>query len=523
MRVKSLVYLMAWAVFIAVCAHMSPYFSNDYRYMLMQGGEGMITGLGDIAVSQWHHYFLWGGRTVAHTVAQLLLYVGKPWASVCNGLCYALLVLVIYCHGYGKIPRLGEIKLMPLFLITMMLWLCLRIFGEVVFMQVSSCNYLYTTTLVMIFLLPYRMALNPGAKDHGALFGLLMLSLGVLAGWTNENTGFAACIGAGVTGLYLLKTHRLKIWHVMGGLGLGAGYLLLMLSPGNAARLEFMEENGYTFLGHLGKAVGIYFLCLATQLPILLSTAFMGHRLYRADVHKTKPWMWYGALWELMVAFLALTVMLGSPNFPSRAAAPFTFFAIAALTGMYAAAEDAEVPLVPHRVKQILCVLGVAFVIPTAVNTLMAYHQAMEDGRARDLEIASKIAAGERDLVVAPFHVQTSKYVFIGDLRAQYSYFANGILKKFYGVNSIRRQCNYVMPELPYDFMYLQDFGDPVCAGDRGDPLDPADPTNRAYLKEHPGEISALKFAKDGSYTREQFVTDMAALGLADAGQYLKR
>lgn len=521
MRGKSLIYLMAWFCLVAACAYMSPYFSNDYRYMLVQGGEGMVGSLGDIVISQWNHYFMWGGRTVAHTIAQTLLYIGKPWSALMGALCYLTLVLTIYAHALGRVPSWRELRLPPLFMITLMLWLCLRVFGEVTFMLVSSCNYLYTTTLVMIFLLPLRMSLNPDAKEHGALFGMGMFALGILAGWTNENTGFAACLGTGAIGWWLLRTRRLRLWHVMAGAGLGIGYLLLMLSPGNAARLEFMEENGYTFLGHLSKALGIYFITLATQLPILLSALFMGVRLYRAGAHRKAPSLWYGALWEMLVAFLALTVMLGSPNFPGRSAAPFTFFAIASMTGMYALAESTGTALLPRAARNLLCALGVAFMIPTMGNTLLAYHQAMEDGHARDLEIASKIASGERDLVVAPFHVQTSKYVFIGDVRAQKIYFANGILKNFYHVNSLRRRCNFAVPKL-YDFMYLQDFGDEVCTGDRGDPLDPADAMNRAYLLDHPDEIAHLKFPKKGGYTKEMFVADMTALGLENADGYLK-
>lgn len=524
MPLRSALILMFWALMVGACAYMIPYFSNDYRYMQIQGSEELIASLNDIVISQWTHYFNWGGRTVAHTIAQTLLYLGKPWSAFFNALCYVILVLVIYAHAFGELPRLKTLRPMGLLIITFMLWLCLRIYGEVIFMLVSSCNYLYTSTLVMLFLLPYRLSFASSSRRHGILFGIVMLIMGVIAGWTNENTGLAECLGVGICGLWLMKQQRLRAWHVLGGIGLAIGYLLLMLSPGNAARLEFMEEGGYTFWGHLPKAIGIYFVTLATQLPIIASIVYMGWRLKKNRMPARAPSLWYGAWWNFLIGITALTVMIGSPNFPSRACAPFTFFSIAALTGLYALACSQTVELVSPRVKKILLTLCVIYIVPTVANTLYIYHQAMEDGHQRDLEIASKIASGQQDLVVKPFHVRTSKYVYIGDVRAQHSYFANGILRKFYKVRSIRRQCNYVMPVIAYDVMYLQ-FIEPegVCTGDRGDPYDPKDVLNQKYLKDHPQEIALLKFPKDQSYTYEDFARDMHVQGLENAIDYLKK
>ena len=51
MRTKTYVYLALWTAFIAACAYMMPYFSNDYRYMLVQGSDLPVESLKDIAVS----------------------------------------------------------------------------------------------------------------------------------------------------------------------------------------------------------------------------------------------------------------------------------------------------------------------------------------------------------------------------------------------------------------------------------------------------------------------------------------
>lgn len=521
MRLRSYGYLLLWGLFIAVCAYMIPYFSNDYRYMLIQGSDAQVASLGDIAISQWNHYFFWGGRAVAHTIAQLLLFIGKPWSALISAACY--LTLILSCAALACGTSLKEQLLKPNFMsiwiVTMALWLCLRIYGEVVFMLVSSCNYLFTTTIVLLFLIPYREAFIKDVR-HGVLFAAAFLVLGILAGWSNENTGFAACLGVGIGCLYALKKGKLRLWQISGALGLVAGYLLLMLSPGNEARLNSMEDGGFTFLGHLPAALKILGVTLLTQLPLLLALLYCIYRLVKKGVQKRDLKNWYVLCWLFLIGAVSLLIMLASPNFPSRTTAPFTVFTATVLAGAVFTARQYAVRLLPLKAFWGLNFLLVIYTTVTWGNTLDSYHQAMADGRARDLEIASQLAEGKQDLVVQPFHVKTSKYLFIGDVRAQKSYFANGILAKFYKVHSIRRSCNYKFAWYPYDVMVLAENTKSVCSGDRGDPEDPYDTLNRQYLLKHPEEISKLSFKKQAS--EHDFIDAMKTSGLADVEKYLK-
>lgn len=528
MRTKTYVYLALWTAFIAACAYMMPYFSNDYRYMLVQGSDLPVESLKDIAVSQWAHYFEWGGRTVAHVIAQLLLYFGKPTSAVLNGACYAtaMVAMIALARGTSFIKAVRTLEFMPLFIVSMALWLCLRIFGEVVFMPVSSSNYLYTTTIILLFLLPYAQSFLNSDQERGGIFAVLYMIAGVLAGWTNENTGAAALACTFLALLVFFKEHRLRLWQLAGAVGLFVGYLLLMLSPGNNARLQSMEDGGFTFWGHFPSAVEIYFATLLTQLPLLLACVFCIYRIVKSGVLKKDALArrnWYVAWWLFLAGFLSLTVMLASPNFPNRSSAPFTFFTSAFLCALYVLAKRYGVELLPRRISLALCALCVIYLAPTVVNTAAGYHTAMLDGRKRDLEIASQLAEGKRDLVVSPFRVKTSKYMFIGDVRAVKTYFANNIVKKFYKVDSIRRSCNYEIPWYSYDYMIFADHSQPVCTGDRGDPEDPSDELNRKFLKDHPEQIATLKFKKDGSYTRDRFIKDMQDLGLLNVGDYMKK
>ena len=52
-----------------------------------------IKGLKDIFLSQYNHYFSWGGRLVAHSIAQLFLWIGKEIFNVFNAFIFILIFL----------------------------------------------------------------------------------------------------------------------------------------------------------------------------------------------------------------------------------------------------------------------------------------------------------------------------------------------------------------------------------------------------------------------------------------------
>ncbi|MBP5243143.1 MAG: hypothetical protein J6Z28_00295, partial [Succinivibrio sp.] len=95
-QLKTNIYLLFWFSFIAIFAFLIPYYSNDYRYQLIEGTEDMVSSLWDICVSQYRHYFTWGGRTPPHFLAQCLLWGGKVISSIATALCYISLIYIIY-------------------------------------------------------------------------------------------------------------------------------------------------------------------------------------------------------------------------------------------------------------------------------------------------------------------------------------------------------------------------------------------------------------------------------------------
>ena len=73
-----------------------PVMMDDEWYSTGLAAEEPLTSLQDIVQAQIWHYYNWGGRTVAHTIAQMIfLYLGEPVADALNVAVIILLAWMI--------------------------------------------------------------------------------------------------------------------------------------------------------------------------------------------------------------------------------------------------------------------------------------------------------------------------------------------------------------------------------------------------------------------------------------------
>ena len=234
------------------------YFGDDYVYSFIWEGHSLYEPLTEHAVrisswkdlfeSQWLHYFTWSGRTVNHTLAQFFLWQGKSVFNIFNALIGTLLVAEIYwCIHKGIIIQ--NLKAGFICWLFFLLWSFTPAFGTVFFWLDGSCNYLWPMFFLTAFLVPYikKYYFFPELFGERIAFKVFMFLLGMIAGWTNENT---VCWIILTLALFIC-THRKKEgmeqWIYYGLMGLIIGYGLLMLSPGNMVRL-YAEQKGYNWL-----------------------------------------------------------------------------------------------------------------------------------------------------------------------------------------------------------------------------------------------------------------------------------
>lgn len=229
----------------------TPLIADDYTYSVHRVTKEPITSFWQILSSQYSHYFEWGGRSVVHTLAQLFLWMGKPFFTFINTVAYLALTLILYAHAVLGSDR----KYQPavFLLIHLLIWFTVPVFGQTVLWLVGSCNYLWGSLIIFGFLLRYRIALT-GSVRQGWWWIPLWFLFGVLAGWCNENTSGMAVM---LTILFLilgkLKGQKPAAWSFAGLAGVAIGFVVMILAPGNYVRSEYFEESSNIIIRYLTR------------------------------------------------------------------------------------------------------------------------------------------------------------------------------------------------------------------------------------------------------------------------------
>ena len=268
---------------------------DDFVYSYIFTTMNPITSLMDLIESQKTHYMVWGGRTVVHSILQLLLTLPPLVIDFINSLVFVLFVYLIYLHIKGRNAH-SLILLTVCFCFT---WLLQPVFGDTVLWITGSVNYLWGTTILLAFLLPYRFYRGKTKnKITEILLALGYTIFGVIAGWTTENTS-AAIILMAILFLFYFRLNNWKIpfWSVSGIIGAIAGYAMMITAPGNFERAAgasvspskmifniFSATQGYVdYMGVLLlAAVILYFIFIKsasknkTGITLILAIYFIG-------------------------------------------------------------------------------------------------------------------------------------------------------------------------------------------------------------------------------------------------------
>ncbi|NDV94435.1 hypothetical protein D0T84_05805 [Dysgonomonas sp. 521] len=312
---------ICWTIVLLVCFSaifllniFTPVISDDFAYLYIYGEEGRISSLGDIIHSQVNHYYLWGGRSVVHFIAQALLMLPSCIADLLNSLAYLGYVFLIYLHIKGK--RESSISLF--ILINMAIWFLQPVFGDTILWITGSANYLWGTCLILLFLLPYRLY---EAKHTNTPFrvvaSICILFLGILAGWTNENTAAAMILG-GILYIVYFRSRKwqVPVWAVCGLVGAIAGFAVMILAPGNYMRAgDSVSLNLYTLGYRLFTWTLTLFYYSGPLLLVSLVMLIVYNRFPKGEKEsRLKLVFIYG-----IAAMAAVYAMLLSPSFPRRA------------------------------------------------------------------------------------------------------------------------------------------------------------------------------------------------------------
>lgn len=239
--------LLVFAVPFLVRNLLFPMLGDDFSYAFIWDGEHWgnlmddigprerIDSVADILVSQWSHYFTWGGRTPSMLFIQLFAWLGKVWFDLANTLVFVLLMLVLYWLAMGRIVSPGRHKGTFLWVMVCMLFGVLDYPSTMLWMT-GACVYLWTGLWECLFLLMIRTTPHNMERSWGACL------LALLAGWSMETGGMATVL---LTACFLYMYWRqglLRRWMVWSFVFLFIGFCLMMFAPGSFQREQLMLE-----------------------------------------------------------------------------------------------------------------------------------------------------------------------------------------------------------------------------------------------------------------------------------------
>ncbi len=425
---------------------------DDYVYSFVWEGHSMykplsedarrIASFGDIAGSAWLYFLTWGGRVVAQSLAMFFLWMPRELFAIAIGLVTVLLVFLIHWIARGKVTK--DIPAEELLLIAFCLWALEPHFVGVFVWLDGSCNYLWAMVFLLAFLLPYVRQYLHGEADYGPWMAPSMFALGLLAGNGNENT--LCWIGLfGVFYLFYLYTlGELTTWMVAGFAGLSIGYGLLMLAPGNFAR---MESSGETFelfrFYHKAIAALWFYALLSSYFYFYLLKAYRKRKQFHAFSYGRKYLRLAAWFWGNSVLFAL--IMYFSPEFPLRSLFPSTIFCLTAVFIVHQLERKTGIRLTPKGVSKNLKRLAVVYFAATFGVTLWWYVANYQWFQGWEMKARAMAGRGEiLEITERPpyegmkWNGLTGMHIYNVGITENIDDWANVAMARFYNIGGVR-------------------------------------------------------------------------------------
>ncbi len=334
------VLLLISAAVLYVTHRAIPFMMDDLWYATNLSSGTPLSSLSDIIESQIWHYHNWGGRSMTHTLLQLILILGENVADILNVLTTLVLA--------GVICLVAEHRSLPAWVAGIGMLLGLNANWKLsMFWQSGAANYLYITVLILLFLYCYLREVREPEKQlclrnsgqesaeateadvQGAGVGagcarkelpgivFWIIPLGIVAGWSNENMGPAVWVVSLLVMLLLIKEkQKVKLWMILGNISCFVGSVLVVAAPGNFVRsAEAVDHSRGTlwsiFLRCYGEAQAALNFLFPTLL-VLAGVLMLSKGVLKLPIGRKNILL-------LFCALLSWGAMILSPHYPDRA------------------------------------------------------------------------------------------------------------------------------------------------------------------------------------------------------------
>lgn len=438
-------------VLIYILNRFYPLFAEDWDYRFIWEWEGTnpnkIHSLGDIIQSQYNHYMHWGGRSIVHAIDQFLLMLPTALSDLINSLAFVLFAYLIY-----KIANIKNTANVFVFIFTATsIYLFQPAFPTTVLWLTGSCNYLWGTLIIIIFLYPYIVYYQTQTSLKGGLVAMGMFLLGLLAGWTNENMGIALIMFIFVITLLIYRNDRDKesarFWMFTGLIGAIIGYLIMILAPGNFFRLKYIQnvDNSANTISFFIDSLSIritalynhflHYLLLPSAIYLVLLFICIKTGAKQSGKKRVRlSMLFFGA------AYVAHLAMIATPIYPQRALFGVISFIIIANAILYASIE-----IKTNVVRLINMIVIGGLLAFSAIGYYRDYHYlklVCDFWKQREIFVEQQKEKGVEDIIFEDrFDIFKKDYEIYDLVNYTDSFnWLNHAYARYYGVKSVRIQ-----------------------------------------------------------------------------------
>lgn len=409
----------------------TPAMTDDLSYgKIVEGANSFL----DLIRQEQHQYMTWTGRSVNHMILRCFLSLDKWVFNIFNSMAFVALTLFMYYN----IEHRKKYDVFVYLLINLFLWTFGVSFAQTILWETGACNYLWGSTIIMGYISAFRYCKKEdytGTSQIAPAVGLFLL--GILAGWCNENTS-GGCILLVViwTGWYLWEHKRVRIWMLSGIVGNMIGFLFMILAPGNANRMQYMEEE-HTGLFALVSRFQKCTLAVRNHFFILIAIciiAFILVRLQKTEWERSKNMLIFFFVFVATCYALVLT-----PEPVARAYfGAGIFVMISCVQGIVDIADkDLYLRALKLSATAIFALYFVFTYIDCGANLMRIYRESEE----RFAYIEEQKAAGNMDITVPllrPAFENKYSDAYNSELSSEDSgYWVNVAYATYFEVNSI--------------------------------------------------------------------------------------
>lgn len=405
---------------------------------------------------EYQQYLTWSGRSVSHLILRCFLKADKIVFNVANSLVFVWLTLLIYWNVEHKRKYDSGVFI----LINLLVWIFGVVFRQTVLWETGACNYLWGAAIILSFVTLYRYGIMHAHQlKHPALWAILIPIPGILAGWCNENTsGGGILVVLLYLGYYLYgeygqingikensnikegrKLRGMKLWMITGVLGQLAGFMFMILAPGNALRAQVQEEEHSGLFAYIARFQKITMAIHDNFLTLLI----IGLILFIIICYQQGNWkaVWRigasGITWFLVFLSTCYALVLTTEPMP-RAYFGAGIFLIIAVVQFFSdvSGKDKIFGVLKTGLLSVLLLIMFFLYMDSGTNLIRIYREYNE----REVYLAQKAEEGVKDVTIPMLRPDfETKYSdgYNSDIQEDSSYWVNAAYAAYYGFDTV--------------------------------------------------------------------------------------